>query len=69
MQVAPAEDKLREARLHWYGYVQQRPESYIGGVALAMMVHRKQPRGRTQTRYTKQITEDLRETNLHDSQS
>lgn len=45
------------------------PESYIGRMALAMVVDRRQPRGRPKTQYMVWISVDLRETNLHDSQA
>lgn len=38
MWVTPIVDKLREARLRWYGHVQQRSERYISKMALEMIV-------------------------------
>lgn len=63
MQAAPAEEKLREARLHWYGCDHGDLRVIMVTMALVMVVDRSQSRGKPKTWCV-----DLREISLHDSQ-
>ena len=44
-------DKVREARLRWYGHVQRRDEGYIGKRMLGMGIPGRRKRGRPKRRY------------------
>ena len=53
-------DKVREARLRWYGHVQRRNEGYIGKRMLGMGIPGRRKRGRPKRRYMDVVGEDMR---------
>ena len=54
------EDKMREARLRWYGHVKRREEEYIGRRMLKMNLPGKRRRGRPSLRYMDVVSDDLK---------
>ncbi|KAK3512437.1 hypothetical protein QTP70_009855 [Hemibagrus guttatus] len=53
-------DKVREARLRWFGHVQRRESEYIGGRMLDMELPGRRQRGRPKRRYVDGINEDMK---------
>ncbi|KAK3508704.1 hypothetical protein QTP70_004253 [Hemibagrus guttatus] len=53
-------DKVREARLRWFGHVQRRESEYIGRRMLDMELPGMRQRGRPKRRYMDGINEDMR---------
>ncbi|KAK3558090.1 hypothetical protein QTP86_009450 [Hemibagrus guttatus] len=53
-------DKVREARLRWFGHVQRRESEYIGRRMLDMELPGRRQRGRTKRRYMDGINEDMK---------
>ncbi|XP_060718066.1 uncharacterized protein LOC132840435 [Tachysurus vachellii] len=53
-------DKVREARLRWFGHVQRRESEYIGRRMLDMELPGRRQRGRPKRRYMDVINEDLK---------
>ncbi|KAK3561460.1 hypothetical protein QTP86_002812 [Hemibagrus guttatus] len=53
-------DKVREARLRWFGYVQRRESEYIGRRMLDMELPGRRQRGRPKRRYMDGINEDMK---------
>ncbi|KAK3548575.1 hypothetical protein QTP70_014501, partial [Hemibagrus guttatus] len=53
-------DKLREARLRWFGHVQRRESEYIGRRMLDMKLPGRRQRGRPKRRYMDGINEDMK---------
>ncbi|KAK3565958.1 hypothetical protein QTP86_023364 [Hemibagrus guttatus] len=53
-------DKLREARLRWFGHVQRRESEYIGRRMLDMELPGRRQRGRPKRRYMDGINEDMK---------
>ncbi|KAK3531918.1 hypothetical protein QTP70_034419, partial [Hemibagrus guttatus] len=53
-------DKVREARLRWFGHVQQRESEYIGRRMLDMELPGRRQRGRPKRRYMDGINEDMK---------
>ncbi|KAK3530942.1 hypothetical protein QTP70_006501 [Hemibagrus guttatus] len=51
-------DKVREARLRWFGHVQRRDSEYIGRRMLDMKLPGRRQRGRPKRRYMNGINED-----------
>ena len=49
-KIAKLEDKLRNARLHWYGHVKRREEDYVGKKMMEMEVPGRRKRGRPRIR-------------------
>ncbi|MCJ8735615.1 hypothetical protein PDJAM_G00249200 [Pangasius djambal] len=53
-------DKVREARLRWFGHVQRRESEYIGRRMLDMELPGRRRRGRPKRRYMDVINEDMK---------
>ncbi|KAL1276170.1 hypothetical protein QQF64_035793 [Cirrhinus molitorella] len=53
-------DKVREARLRWFGHVQRRDSKYIGRRMLDMELPGRRQRGRPKRRYMDGINEDMK---------
>ncbi|KAK3506431.1 hypothetical protein QTP70_002157 [Hemibagrus guttatus] len=53
-------DKVREARLRWFGHVQRRESEYIGRRMLDMGLPGRRQRGRPKRRYMDGINEDMK---------
>ncbi|MCI4385397.1 hypothetical protein PGIGA_G00049970 [Pangasianodon gigas] len=53
-------DKVREARLRWFGHVQRRESEYIGRRMLGMELPGRRQRGRPKRRYMEVINEDMK---------
>ncbi|KAK3511052.1 hypothetical protein QTP70_029380 [Hemibagrus guttatus] len=53
-------DKVREARLRWFGHVQRRESEYIGRRILDMGLPGRRQRGRPKRRYMDVINEDMK---------
>ncbi|KAK3548709.1 hypothetical protein QTP70_017261, partial [Hemibagrus guttatus] len=53
-------DKVREARLRWFGHVQRRDSEYIGRRMLDMGLPGRRQRGRPKRRYMDVINEDMK---------
>ncbi|KAK3549087.1 hypothetical protein QTP70_031342 [Hemibagrus guttatus] len=53
-------DKVREARLRWFGHVQRRESEYIGRRMLNMELPGRRQRGRPKRRYMDGINEDMK---------
>ncbi|MCJ8737661.1 hypothetical protein PDJAM_G00026650 [Pangasius djambal] len=53
-------DKVREARLRWFGHVQRRESEYIGRRMLDMELPGRRRRGRPKRRYMDIINEDMK---------
>ncbi|KAK3553456.1 hypothetical protein QTP70_003499 [Hemibagrus guttatus] len=53
-------DKVREARLRWFGNVQRRESEYIGRRMLDMELPGRRQRGRPKRRYMDVINEDMK---------
>ncbi|MCI4382159.1 hypothetical protein PGIGA_G00260580 [Pangasianodon gigas] len=53
-------DKVREARLRWFGHVQRRESEYIGRRMLDMELPGRRQRGRPKRRYMEVINEDMK---------
>ena len=50
VKIAKLGDKLRNARLHWYGHVKRREEGYVGKRMMEMAVPGRRKRGRPKIR-------------------
>ncbi|MCJ8739511.1 hypothetical protein PDJAM_G00048000 [Pangasius djambal] len=53
-------DKVREARLRWFGHVQRRESEYIGRRMLDLELPGRRQRGRPKRRYMEVINEDMK---------
>ncbi|KAK3541849.1 hypothetical protein QTP86_008058 [Hemibagrus guttatus] len=53
-------DKVKEARLRWFGHVQRRESEYIGRRMLDMELPGRRQRGRPKRRYMDGINEDMK---------
>lgn len=62
--VACVSDKVREARLRWFGHVQRRDSGYIGRRMLEMELPGRRARGRPKRRYMDVLTEDMKLANV-----
>ena len=52
-------DKLRSARLHWYGHIKRREENYVGKRMMKMAVPGRRKRGRPRRRWMDLVREDM----------
>ena len=60
LHVASIANKMREARLRWYGHVKRRDMEYVGQRALRMELPGKRRRGRPKRRYMDALVEDMK---------
>ena len=51
VKIAKLGDKLRNARLRWYGHMKRREEGYMGKTMLEMAVPGRRKRGRPRRRW------------------
>ena len=58
-KIAKLGDTLRNARLHWYGHVKRREESYVGKTMMEMVVQGRRKRGRPRRRWMDLAREDV----------
>ena len=58
-KIAKLEDKLRNARLRWYGHVKSREEGYVGKKMMKMVVPGRKKRGRPRRRWMDLAREDI----------
>ena len=58
-KIAKLEDKLRNARLHWYGHVKRKEEGYVGKRMMEMAVPGRRKRGKPMKRWTDLAREDM----------
>ena len=61
LKVEKITDRLRRARLKWYGHVERRDENYVGRRVMNMALPGKRKRGRPKRRWCDNIKEDLEE--------
>nr|CDJ93337.1 endonuclease-reverse transcriptase HmRTE-e01 [Haemonchus contortus] len=67
--VAPIVDKMREARLRWYGHVLRADEGSVRKIGLNLDVSGRRPRGRPKQRWLDTLHEDLKTVNIHPDQA
>ena len=60
LHVGPIGNKVREARLRWYGHVKRRDTDYVGQKVLNMELPGKRKRGRPKRRYMDTLVEDMK---------
>ena len=58
-KIAKLGDKLRNARLRWYGHVKRREEGYVGKTMMEMAVPGRRKRGRPRRRWMDLAREDM----------
>ena len=58
-KIAKLGDKLRNARLRWYGHVKRREEGYVGKTVMEMAVPGTRKRGRPRRRWMDLAREDI----------
>ena len=58
-KIAKLGDKLRNARLRWYGHVKRREEGYVGKTMMEMAVPGRRKRGRPRRRWIDLTREDM----------
>ncbi|VDO19219.1 unnamed protein product [Heligmosomoides polygyrus] len=63
--VAPIADKMREARLRWYGHVLRGKEDSVRKISLNFEVIGKRPRGRPKQRWLDTLHADLKITGVY----
>ena len=69
-QVRQIGDKVSEARLRWYGYVQRRNAEYIGERMLCLQLPgNKRRRGRPKMRFMDVVRKDMRVVGVSDRAS
>ena len=59
LKIAKLGDKLRNARLCWYGHVKRREEDYVGKKMMEMTVLGRRKRGRPGRRWIDLVREDM----------
>ena len=60
-KISKLENKLRNARLRWYGHVKRREEGYLGKRMKEMAVPGNRKRGRPGRRWIDLVREDMEE--------
>ncbi|VDP10139.1 unnamed protein product [Heligmosomoides polygyrus] len=63
--VAPIADKMREARLRWYGHVLRGKEDSVRKIGFNFEVIGKRPRGRPKQRWSDTLHMDLKMVGVH----
>ena len=58
-KIAKLGNKLREARLRWYGHVKRREEGYVGKRMMEMVVPGRRKRGRPRRKWMHLAKEDM----------
>ena len=58
-KIAKLGDKLRNAMLHWYGYMKRREEGYVGKRMMELAVPGGRTRGRPRKRWMDLAREDM----------
>ena len=58
-KIAMLGDKLRDARLRWYGHVNRKEEGYVGKRIMEMVVPGRRKRGGTKRRWMDLAREDM----------
>ena len=58
-KIAKLGDKLRNARLRWYGHVKRRKEDYVGKRMMEVVVPGRWKRGRPRRRWIDLVKEDM----------
>ena len=58
-EIAKLGDKLRNARLRWYGHVRRREEDYVGKRMMEMAVPGRRKRGRPRRRWMDLVRENM----------
>jgi len=64
IKVAPITEKMRQARVRWYGHVMRRGKEAVVRTALHLDPAGRRPRGRPKKRWLNRINEDLHTVNL-----
>ncbi|VDO96393.1 unnamed protein product [Heligmosomoides polygyrus] len=67
--VASIADKLREARLRWYGHVLRANDDAVCKIGLNLEVPGKRPRGRPKQRWLDTLHMDLKLAGVHPDQA
>nr|CDJ91957.1 endonuclease-reverse transcriptase HmRTE-e01 [Haemonchus contortus] len=67
--VAPIVDKMREARLQWYGHTLRAKSNSVRNNGLNLDVSGKRPRGCTKQRWLDTLHEDFKAVNIHPDQA
>ncbi|PIO64193.1 hypothetical protein TELCIR_14187 [Teladorsagia circumcincta] len=67
--VAPIVDKMREARLRWYGHVLRAKDDSVRKISLRLDVSAKRPKGRPKQRWLDTMHTDLKSVNIHPDQA
>uniref|UniRef100_W6NDS5 Endonuclease-reverse transcriptase HmRTE-e01 n=1 Tax=Haemonchus contortus TaxID=6289 RepID=W6NDS5_HAECO len=67
--VASIVDKMREARLRWYGHTLRAKNDSVRKISLNLDVSGKRPRGRPKQRWLDTLHEDLKAVNIHPDQA
>ncbi|VDO90331.1 unnamed protein product [Heligmosomoides polygyrus] len=63
--VAPIADKMREARLRWYGHILRGKEDSVFKIGLNFEVIGKRPRGRPKQRWSATLHKELKVAGVH----
>ena len=58
-KVGKFEDRVREARLQWFGHVQRRDDEYVGRKVMGMALPGRRRRGRPKRRFMDAVKEDM----------
>jgi hypothetical protein len=59
MYVTDIRDKLREARLRWFGHVTRRPPDYVAHRVDQVVVDGQRPRGRPKLSWSQAVKNDM----------